>query len=82
MKLSPDIIDAIVKEAGDRLYQQAAQRLEDLRLVPLRNAAKILGVCAPQARKLLKNADVVELGENTRRYKISTIRKIIQERTI
>ena len=76
------LLQAVIKSAGDAIYQAAAVRLDDMRLVSLRSAAKLLGICPAQARKLLKNAPVVELGENTRRYKISTIRELIESRTI
>ena len=80
MNIPADILDAVVKAAGKELADRAATGIDDLRLVPIRTAAEMLGVSEPKCRALIR--EYVELGEASRRVRLSTIRQLIEARTI
>lgn len=80
MTLPAAITDAIITEAAKQLAAQTIADMRDLQLVPIRKAAELLGVSERKARKLLRSR--VELGEATRRVRLSDIRRLIEERTI
>jgi len=80
MTLPAAITDAIIAAAAKELAATTIRDMRDLQLVPLKKAAELLGVSEPKARALLRSR--VELGEATRRVKLSDIRRLIEERTI
>jgi hypothetical protein len=80
MNLPSEITAAIIKAAGKELADRVSDAVEDLQLVTIRKAAEILCVSEPMARKLIR--EYVELGEASRRVRLSTLRRIIEERTI
>ena len=80
MKLPQEIAKAVIQAAGKELADRMAPALDELRLVPIRTAAAMLGVSEPKARALLR--EYVELGEASKRVRVSQIRKLIDERTI
>lgn len=80
MKLPSDITDVIVraaaKEIADRVFTEAAE----LQLIGIETAAEIMGVSIPTARALIR--EHVELGERCRRVRLSTVKRVIAERTV
>lgn len=80
MNLPADILDAVIRSAGAQLAARASTQIDDLRLVRISTAAEILGVSQPKARALIR--EYVELGESSRLVRLSTLRRIIEARTI
>ena len=65
------LADAIRAELSDT---------ETLQLVTIKDAAKLLGVGQRRAKSLL--LETVELGQKTKRYKLASIKNLIDSRTI
>lgn len=80
MRLPQDITDAVIRAAAKELADRVTPALDELTLVPIRRAAEMLGVSEPKARALIR--EYVELGEASRRVRLSTLRRLIEERTI
>lgn len=80
MKLPPDIADAVVKEAAKQIADRVFTEAAELQLISIETAAEILGTSIPTARALIR--EHVELGERCRRVRLSTVRKVIAERTV
>ena len=80
MKLPQDITDAVIRATAKELADRVAPAMDELTLVPIRRAAEMLGVSEPKARALIR--EYVELGETSRRVRISTLRRLIDDRTI
>jgi len=79
MHLPPAIADRVVEAAAQEIAKQAGAELTDLQLLTYKAAAELLGVSQPTARRII--AEYVELGEATRRVKMSTLRHMIEART-
>lgn len=79
MTLPGPIAEAVIRAAAVELANRAASDLDDMALVPISKAAEILGVSKRVAQRLI--CEHVELGEATKRYKLSTIRRVIDSRT-
>ena len=71
-----NIEEGAAKDLANRVFGN----LESLRVVPLKAAAQALSVSPKAAKRLLAN--YVELGEATRRYRLSEITALIEARTI
>ena len=80
MKLPADIAEAVIAEAAKQLASRCIEEMRELQLVPIRKAAEMLGVSEPKARALIR--EYVELGEASRRVRLSTLRRLIDERTV
>ena len=65
------LADAIRREMSE---------METLQLVTIKDAAKLLGVGQRRAKSLL--SETVELGQKTKRYKLASIKQLIESRTI
>lgn len=79
MTLPPAIADLVVDAAAQEIAKRAGCYITDLQLLTYKAAAEMLGVSQPTARRII--AEYVELGEATRRVKLSTLRAMIEART-
>ena len=72
-----------VNQASQALAEAIRAELSDtesLQLVTIKDAAKLLGVGQRRAKKLLP--ECVELGPRMTRYKLASIKQLIENRTI
>lgn len=72
-----------VNQASQALAEAIRAELSDtesLQLVTIKDAAKLLGVGQRRAKSLL--SETVELGQKTKRYKLASIKQLIESRTI
>jgi predicted transcriptional regulator of viral defense system len=74
-----DIESMVETAVGNHLRDITARELADMQLVTIREAASLLGVGEAMARRLL--GEYVELGEASRRYRVATVRRLIEART-
>jgi hypothetical protein len=79
MTLPKEIAAAVVAAAAKELAASVCGQIDDLQLVTIGRAAAILGVSEPKARRLIKS--YVDLGEASKRVRVTTLRKLIEERT-
>jgi hypothetical protein len=79
MNIPPDITQAIVTAAARELADRAAGELDELQLVSIAKAAQVLDVSQSTARRVIR--EFVDLGEASRRVRISHLRDIIKART-
>jgi hypothetical protein len=75
-----DIESMVEAAVGRHVREMTAQEIADLQLVSIREAAGLLGIGETKARSLIR--EYVNLGEKTPRVRLSTIRRLIEERTI
>jgi hypothetical protein len=74
------IIAAVVKAVAKEITERMLPRLDELELFTIRDVAERLKVSQAKAKRLM--AEHVELGEATRRYRLSTLQRVIEQRTI
>ena len=80
MKLPADITAEIVRAASQIVADRLAEEAATLKLYTIAQAAKILEVSEPKARRLV--SEYVELGEASKRVSAATLRKLITDRTM
>jgi hypothetical protein len=80
MNLPEDIAVRVVAATAKLLADRVDDDLDEMLLVPFKVAAKILGVSEPKARSLIR--EYVDLGESSRRVRVSVLKTIIASRTI
>lgn len=80
MKLPEDIAARVVDATAKVLAERVNGDLDELQLIPLKKAAELLGVSEPKARQLIR--EFVDLGESSRRVRVSVLKTIIESRTI
>ena len=76
--MSPNVL-AATQSLADAIRAELSEP-ESLQLVTISEAAKLLGVGNRRARTLL--GETVELGQKTKRYKLASIKNLIESRTI
>lgn len=80
MRLPEEIAARVVAATAKELADRVTPDLDDLQLVPIRRAADLLGVSEPKARALIR--EFVDLGEASKRVRLSVLKSIIESRTI
>jgi excisionase family DNA binding protein len=80
MTLPPAIANRVIEAAAHEIAKLAGCELTELQLLSYDEAARLLGVSKAKAKRLLR--EFVELGEATRRVKLSTVKELIETRTI
>ena len=78
MTLTPSIISAAL---GKALCESMQDELESLKLVSIGEAAKLLDVSERTVAKLTRG-EVVDVGGKGMKVKLSTIKRIVNERTL
>ena len=80
MTLPPAIANRVIEAAAHEIANRAGCELTELQLLTYDEAARLLGVSKSSARRMIR--EFVELGEATRRVKLSTVKELIETRTI
>jgi hypothetical protein len=74
------IITAAFAQAANEIADAIEAEVAKVAMVDAQDAAKLLSVTPRKVRQLM--AEHVELGEATRRYRLSTLQRVIEQRTI
>jgi hypothetical protein len=80
MKISDDLAALLADSLKDAVLDLAAPHIAEIQLVTIRKAAELLGVGETKARSLIR--EYVDLGEKSPRVRLSTLRRLIDERTV
>ena len=80
MNLPLIITESVLRHTACEIADRLETNLAAVQLVPLKEAARLLSVSPKTAKRLLVN--YVELGEATRRYKLSEITALVDARSI
>jgi len=80
MKLPAEIATLVVIATAKELADRMTPEMESLQLVSMSKAAEMLSVSVPVARRLMRQ--VIDLGECVTRVRLSTVKQLIEERTI
>jgi len=75
-----ELHERIAIGAAKELAAELRTSAQGLRLLTFRQAAELLGVSEPTARRLIK--EYVELGEASKRVSLATLEKLISARTV
>lgn len=75
-----ELHERIAAGAAKELAAEMRGEMRELRLLTFKQAADVLGVSEPTARRLIR--EYVELGEAIKRVSIKTLMALIESRTI